>query len=173
LAAVVVQSLIKGKLQIGDYSAPPLRSKFSKNSGLQTIEPLNQGQVAKQLARGKHIYPIVLATFLWKIGAAARYIRVASLDPNGDALCWNKTRGLSYRPALLEPCRRILESLQITLVRRAEKAHLARLDLTFVRPTGITLRFAVPVTTWKVSCNLLNLRKQFTEGFFSAVFVSP
>ena len=29
------------------------------------------------------------------------------------------------------------------------------------------------VTTWKVSCNLLNLRKQFTEGFFSAVFVSP
>jgi type III restriction enzyme len=28
-------------------------------------------------------------------------------------------------------------------------------------------------TTWKVSCNLLNLRKQFTEGFFSAVFVSP
>jgi pyruvate dehydrogenase E2 component (dihydrolipoamide acetyltransferase) len=32
---------------------------------------------------------------------------------------------------------------------------------------------AVVDTTWKVSCNLLNLRKQFTEGFFSAVFVSP
>jgi transposase-like protein len=28
-------------------------------------------------------------------------------------------------------------------------------------------------TTWKVSCNLLNLRKQFTEGLFRAVFVSP
>jgi hypothetical protein len=28
-------------------------------------------------------------------------------------------------------------------------------------------------TTWKVSCNLLNLRKQFTEGFFRAIFVSP
>src|SRR5262245_40708524 len=26
-------------------------------------------------------------------------------------------------------------------------------------------------TTWKVSCNLLNLRKQFTEGFFRAIFV--
>jgi transposase len=32
---------------------------------------------------------------------------------------------------------------------------------------------AVSVTTWKVSCNLLNLRKQFTEGLFRAVFVSP
>jgi hypothetical protein len=32
---------------------------------------------------------------------------------------------------------------------------------------------AFQYTTWKVSCNLLNLRKQFTEGFFSAVFVSP
>ena len=28
-------------------------------------------------------------------------------------------------------------------------------------------------TTWKVSCNLLNLRKQFTEGFFRAIFASP
>jgi hypothetical protein len=28
-------------------------------------------------------------------------------------------------------------------------------------------------TTWKVSYNLLNLRKQFTEGFSRAIFVSP
>src|SRR5262249_53202951 len=27
-------------------------------------------------------------------------------------------------------------------------------------------------TTWKVSCNLLNLRKQFAEGFFRDIFVS-
>ena len=27
-------------------------------------------------------------------------------------------------------------------------------------------------TTWKVSCNPLNLRKQFAEGFFRDVFVS-
>jgi hypothetical protein len=27
--------------------------------------------------------------------------------------------------------------------------------------------------TWKVSCNLLNLRKQFAEGFFRAIFISP
>ena len=29
------------------------------------------------------------------------------------------------------------------------------------------------VTTWKVSCNLLNLRKQFTAGFFRAIFINP
>jgi hypothetical protein len=28
-------------------------------------------------------------------------------------------------------------------------------------------------TTWKVSCNPLNFRKQFAEGFFRAVFISP
>src|SRR5215831_12679982 len=28
-------------------------------------------------------------------------------------------------------------------------------------------------TTWKVSCNLLNLRKEFTEGFFRAIFGNP
>jgi 4-hydroxyphenylacetate 3-monooxygenase len=28
-------------------------------------------------------------------------------------------------------------------------------------------------TTWKVSCNLLNLRKQFAEEFFRAIFISP
>jgi hypothetical protein len=38
---------------------------------------------------------------------------------------------------------------------------------------GRTRLFNEAITTWKVSCNLLNLRKQFTEGFFSAVFVSP
>ena len=38
---------------------------------------------------------------------------------------------------------------------------------------GLDAQLPFPVTTWKVSCNLLNLRKQFTEGFFSAVFVSP
>ena len=27
-------------------------------------------------------------------------------------------------------------------------------------------------TTWKVSCNLLNLRKQFAEGFFMAIFIT-
>jgi hypothetical protein len=27
-------------------------------------------------------------------------------------------------------------------------------------------------TTWKVSCNLLNLRKQFAEEFFRDIFVS-
>jgi hypothetical protein len=37
-----------------------------------------------------------------------------------------------------------------------------------VAPLGVGLD-----TTWKVSCNLLNLRKQFTEGFFRAIFVSP
>ena len=26
--------------------------------------------------------------------------------------------------------------------------------------------------TWKVSCNLLNLRKQFAEGFFGDIFVN-
>ena len=36
-----------------------------------------------------------------------------------------------------------------------------------------TVNEVVSNTTWKVSCNLLNLRKQFTEGFFRAIFVSP
>src|SRR5215468_11116730 len=27
-------------------------------------------------------------------------------------------------------------------------------------------------TTWKVSCNPLNLRKQFAEGFFRAIFIN-
>jgi hypothetical protein len=31
----------------------------------------------------------------------------------------------------------------------------------------------VEITTWKVSCNPLNFRKQFAEGFFRAVFISP
>ena len=26
--------------------------------------------------------------------------------------------------------------------------------------------------TWKVSCNLVNLRKQFAEGFFRGIFVT-
>ena len=30
----------------------------------------------------------------------------------------------------------------------------------------------VGLTTWKVSCNLLNLRKQFAEEFFRDIFVS-
>jgi len=33
--------------------------------------------------------------------------------------------------------------------------------------------FADLHTTWKVSCNLLNLRKEFTEGFFRAIFGNP
>jgi hypothetical protein len=28
-------------------------------------------------------------------------------------------------------------------------------------------------TTWKVSCNLLNLRKQFIERLFRVIFVNP
>ena len=35
-----------------------------------------------------------------------------------------------------------------------------------IRHLGLT------VTTWKVSCNLLNLRKQFAEEFFRDIFVS-
>jgi hypothetical protein len=37
--------------------------------------------------------------------------------------------------------------------------------------TGIA--YIVAYTTWKVSCNPLNFRKQFAEGFFRAVFISP
>src|SRR5215471_295457 len=33
--------------------------------------------------------------------------------------------------------------------------------------------FDLFVRTWKVSCNLLNLRKQFAEGFFRTIFISP
>jgi hypothetical protein len=48
---------------------------------------------------------------------------------------------------------------------------------TFCSPSfyGMTNRkpWETSITTWKVSCNLLNLRKQFAEEFFRAIFISP
>ena len=57
LAAVVVQSLINGKLQIGDHSAPSFWPQFSKNFGLQTIQPFDQGKMPQELAWGEQVAP--------------------------------------------------------------------------------------------------------------------
>src|SRR5215218_2311584 len=42
----------------------------------------------------------------------------------------------------------------------------------FIEVIGDKTSFLVRNTTWKVSCNPLNFRKQFAEGFFRAVFIS-
>jgi ATPase subunit of ABC transporter with duplicated ATPase domains len=55
----------------------------------------------------------------------------------------------------------------------AGKTTLLRLIAGQMLPQTGTVRLGVNVTTWKVSCNPLNFRKQFAEGFFRAVFISP
>jgi transposase-like protein len=73
-------------------------------------------------------------------------------------------------------CQRTFNDLTHTLLHQSKRSRAYWILATVLLCLSCSSRRIareVGVTTWKVSCNLLNLRKQFTEGFFSAVFVSP
>ena len=76
---------------------------------------------------------------------AVKPMTTVIVRPGRDLLVGNQALRFPCGPALLEPCLGICESLQIALVWRTEKAHLARLDLALVWPAGVALRFAMPV----------------------------
>src|SRR5215813_14182153 len=110
----------------------------------------------------------------WRVTGNAHHLASSRIVPRS---------GRKINPTLpVSPCR-----FFATVSSTARAGGVARRSWASVRNTTTSAAYSrsplslsessaallLPFTTWKVSCNLLNLRKQFAEGFFRAIFISP